>query len=198
MQYLQKNMGLKWFFCLQINTKVFYKVIVLWMCVTRLARSTQSNKFEISLQYLKENGKNELDFLLVDKHQWYYHFRCVWPGMPKLHKITSLLFLCNILRKKWEIKLIFCMQLSMKVSYKLILSFITGMVKQSQSSQNSKFAMFLQYLKKEVRDEADITCRKTSKISSNWNYHFCCVWPSMPKLPEITSLLFLCNIVRKK
>ena len=30
---------------------------------------------------------------------------------------------------------------------------LMGMVKHSQSSQNSKFAMSLQYLKKEVRDE---------------------------------------------
>ena len=54
---------------------------------------------------------------------WYYHFRCVWPGIPKLPKITSLLFLCNILRKKRVKKLIFCMKISMKVSYKLILWF---------------------------------------------------------------------------
>ena len=32
---------------------------------------------------------------------------------------------------------------------------LTGMVKDSQSSQNSKFAMSLQYLKKEVKDEVD-------------------------------------------
>ena len=30
-----------------------------------------------------------------------------------------------------------------------------GMVKHSQSFQNSKFAVFLQYLKKEVKDEVD-------------------------------------------
>ena len=30
-----------------------------------------------------------------------------------------------------------------------------GMVKHSQSSQNSKFAMSLQYLKKEVKDVVD-------------------------------------------
>ena len=41
----------------------------------------------------------------------------------------------------------------MKVSYKLILLFWTGMVKHSQKFQNSKFAMYLQYLEKEVRDE---------------------------------------------
>ena len=69
MQYLQKNMGLKWFFCLQINTKVFYKMIVFWMCVTRLDQSTQNKKFAIYLQYLKENKKNKVDFLLPDKHQ---------------------------------------------------------------------------------------------------------------------------------
>ena len=69
MQYLQKNMGLKWLFCLQLNKKVFYKVIVFWMCVTRLTQSTQNTKFAMSLQYLKENGKNGDDFLLGDKHQ---------------------------------------------------------------------------------------------------------------------------------
>ena len=56
----------------------------------------------------------------------YYHFKCVWPGMPKLPKITSLLFLCNILRKNWVMKLIFCMQISMKACYKLIVWFWWG------------------------------------------------------------------------
>ena len=32
---------------------------------------------------------------------------------------------------------------------------LIGIVKHSQSSQNSKFTMSLQYLKKEVRDEVD-------------------------------------------
>ena len=37
-------------FCLQINTKVFYKLTVsLWACLTRHAQSTQNNKFTISL-----------------------------------------------------------------------------------------------------------------------------------------------------
>ena len=41
----------------------FYKALVpFWMCVSRLAQSTQNNKFAISLQYLKENGKNEVVF----------------------------------------------------------------------------------------------------------------------------------------
>ena len=57
-------------FCLQINTKVFYKVLVsFWVCVSRLAQGTKNNKFAMSLQYLKENGKSEVGFLLADKHQ---------------------------------------------------------------------------------------------------------------------------------
>ena len=86
--------------------KVFYKIILsFWVCVIRIAQSTQNNKFAISLQYLTKNGKNEVDFLLPDKHQRFlpidtYHFRCVWTAMPKLPKITSLLFLCTYLKKE--------------------------------------------------------------------------------------------------
>ena len=52
-------------------------------------------------------------------------------------------------------KLIFCLQISIKVSHKLMPSFWIGMVKHSQSSQNSKFAMSSHYLNEEVRDEVD-------------------------------------------
>ena len=38
------------------------------------------------------------------------------------------------------------------------------MVEHSKSSQNSKFAMFLQYLQKEVRDEVDFV--RTDKHQS--------------------------------
>ena len=59
---------MKLIFCLQINTKVSYKTIVsLWMCVARQAQSTKNNQFTISLQYLKENMKDEVVFLPADK-----------------------------------------------------------------------------------------------------------------------------------
>ena len=35
----------------------------------RHAQSTQNNKFAISLQYLKKEGRNEVGFLYVDKYQ---------------------------------------------------------------------------------------------------------------------------------
>ena len=57
-------------FGLLINTKVFYKLIVqLWLYVARDAQSTQNNWFTISLQYLKEKMKDDVDFFLADERQ---------------------------------------------------------------------------------------------------------------------------------
>ena len=56
-------LGVKLIFCLQINAKVFYKLIVsLYVCVARHAQSTQNNNFKISLQYIEESMKDEVDF----------------------------------------------------------------------------------------------------------------------------------------
>ena len=55
---------MKLIFCLQINAKVFCKLIVsLWVCRARDAQITQNNRLTIPLQYLKENVKDEDDFL---------------------------------------------------------------------------------------------------------------------------------------
>ena len=43
--------------------------------------------------------------------------------------------------------------LGVKVSYKLILFLLMDMIKHSQSTQINKFAISVQYLKKEVREE---------------------------------------------
>ena len=53
----KKTWGMKLIFCLQIN-------------IARYAQSTQNNKFLISLQYLKENVENEVDFLPGDKQRF--------------------------------------------------------------------------------------------------------------------------------
>ena len=70
--------------------------------------------------------------------------------MPKLPKVTSLLFLYNMLRKKWMMQLIFYNADKHERLLKMMVR-----VKNSQTSQNGKFVMSLQYLWKEVRDEAD-------------------------------------------
>ena len=72
-----------------------------------------------------EKHGDKVDFLPADIPQMFPQndtiILGVWPGMPKLPKI-SLLFLCNILRKKSVMKTsIFCMQTSMKACYKLVL-----------------------------------------------------------------------------
>ena len=62
--------GVKLIFCLQINTNVFYKLLLsLWVCLARHAQTTQNNKFAISLQYLKKELSDEVDFLHADKHE---------------------------------------------------------------------------------------------------------------------------------
>ena len=66
----RKLWEMKLIFCLQMNINVFCKLLILlWMCVVRHTQGTQNSKFPISLQYLKENMKNELDFLPADKPQ---------------------------------------------------------------------------------------------------------------------------------
>ena len=45
------------------------------------AQSTQKNKFTISLQYLKENVKDEVDFLPADKRQRFLQLNAIILGM---------------------------------------------------------------------------------------------------------------------
>ena len=75
-------------------------------------------------------------------------------------------------------KLFFCMQiniqvyfntLSVKISYKLILSLLMGMVKHSQSTQINKFAISLPYLKKEVRG-GFFCIQINNKVSTSQHY----------------------------
>ena len=77
-------------------------------------------------------------------------------NIPKVPKLASLQCLYNISKKKLEIKLIFLQvdfnPFGIKVFYKVILSLLMGMIKYSQSTQSNKFAISLQYLKKEVRN----------------------------------------------
>ena len=44
-------------------------IVSLWVCVVRHAQSIGKNKFTISLEYLKENVKDEFDFFPAHKCQ---------------------------------------------------------------------------------------------------------------------------------
>ena len=53
----------------------------------------------------------------------------------------------------------FCMQINIKLSYKLIPLILVGMARLPQYTPNNKFAKSEQYLMKEVRDEVDFLGR---------------------------------------
>ena len=124
----RKAWAMKLIFYLQINTNIFYKLIVsLWMCMTRHAQSTQNNNFIISLQYLKENVKDGVDFSLLIIVKRFFKvilsfLMCVTRHAQIIQNKKFAIF-CNILREKWMTKLTFCMQVSMKTYYELILWF---------------------------------------------------------------------------
>ena len=137
--------------------------------------------------------------MLMVSSRWYYHFRCVWPGMAKLPKIKSFLFLCNMLRKKWVKQLIFCMQ----IKHESLLQIDTKIFWWGWSSipKVAKFAMSLQYLKKEVRDEFEFLDADKHqsflkvdfntldiKVSYKGYYHYWWAWSSILKVLKATSL----------
>ena len=58
--------------------KSFLKVdSITLVVVARHAKSTQNNKFAISLQYLQENLKDEVGFLPADKHQGFLQINTI-------------------------------------------------------------------------------------------------------------------------
>ena len=106
---------------LQIDTMIL-------MGMVKHSQNSQKSKFVMSLQYLKKEVRDEVDFLHADKHQ-------------------------SFLQVDFN-------TLGIKVSYKVILSLLMGMIKYSQSTQSNKFAISLQYLKKEIRNGVHLfACR---------------------------------------
>ena len=118
-------------------------------------------------------------------------------GIPKLPKI-SLLSLCNILRKKWMIKLIFCMQRSMKDWYKLILWFLWEWPSIPKVPKIAGLQCLYNILKKKLEMKLIfclqinikvsyklISTLRASKFRAKWCYHY---WrSSILKVLEVTS-----------
>ena len=86
------------------------------------------------------------NFLLIDAIIFDEHDQA---GRSKVLKIRRMQYLCNISRKNWVIKLMFCLLINMKVFYK----FILHAVGQACPKYSGKFEMSLWHLKKEVRNE---------------------------------------------
>ena len=73
------------------------------MGMIKNSQSIQSNKFAMSLQYLKKGVRDGVHFLHADKHPIFYKltFSFLWkcPDISKVPKIGSWQYFCNILRK---------------------------------------------------------------------------------------------------
>ena len=83
--------------------------------------------------------------------------------------------------------------LGIKVSYKVILSLLTGTMKHCQSTQSNKFAISLQRLKKKTLGMEFIFCMQiNTKVSKSWDY---CFWWKSPDMSKSTH--YFCNIYRK-
>ena len=104
-------------FCMKIKIKALYKLVVSFLLV--IARHSHSTKFVIYLQYLKKEGRAEVDFLLADKHQTILQVDTVnFGGHDQA---------CPNYPKKGRMRFIFCVG---EHSYLyLILSFLMGVAR---------------------------------------------------------------------
>ena len=77
--------------------------------------------------------------------------------LPKMFLVNQIavFFKVQIYFKRLKDKFNFCLQINIRVSYKLVLFHLVGMVRHAQSAHNNKFAISSQYFKKEVRDKYD-------------------------------------------
>ena len=99
---------MKYIFVMQINIKVFCKLILsFWVCAIRHAQITQNkNIFAISPE---KHGGMKLIF-------------CLHMNKKVFYKLIVSLWAC-ISRKTWRMNLIFCLQINTKGFFKLLLSF---------------------------------------------------------------------------
>ena len=108
---------------------------------------TQNNKFAISLEYLKKEVSGEIDFLHVDKHKRLLQIDTMTlMGMVKHSQsfqnskfAMSLQYLKKEVSGEVDFKHQNFLQvdfntLDAKVSYKVMLSLLMGMIKHSQST----------------------------------------------------------------
>ena len=101
------------------------------MRVARHAQITQNKKFAISRHNLKKEVNDEVDFLHAGKHENLIQIDTVilmgmvmyFQSYQNSNFAMSVQY-DNMSRMELEMKLIFCMQINIKVAYKLILTLL--------------------------------------------------------------------------
>ena len=92
------------------------------MKMIRHFQSSQNSKFSMSLRYLKKELRDEVHYFHADKQ--------------------NIIILLQVAFQHFG--------LGIKVSYRVILSLLMGLIQHCQSSQSNKYGISWQYLKKEV------------------------------------------------
>ena len=103
---------------LQVDFKILvnevsYKVMLTSLMGIKHSQSTESNKFVISLQYLKKEVKNGVHFLHADKHQCFYKLTLLFlmeatRQVQSTQKRNFVIFLQYIKKKVSQLLLCSC------------------------------------------------------------------------------------------
>ena len=127
---------------------------------------------------------------------WFRWGRSSIPKVPKIASLQCLQYVKKEVRvevdflhayKHQSFLLVDFDTLRIKVSYKVILSLLMSMIKHSQDTQNSKFAISSHYLEKKLK-MGFISCIKINiKVSATWHNPFWWKWPDISKVPKIGS-----------
>ena len=158
------------------------------MCVARHAQITQNRKFAISLQYLKREVNDEVDFLHAGKHENLLQIDTMilmdmvkhFQSFPNSKFTMSVQYLKKedsddvdfLHADKYQSALqVDFNTLGTKVGYKEILSLLIGMMKHSQITQSDNFANLCSISKK-LGMEFTFCMQIKTKVSKNWHYHF--------------------------
>ena len=161
---------------------------------------TQNNKFVIFSNILKKEESEEDYFFHADKLEDFLQIntRFLMGRSIKVPKIASLQYLYNIWKKELEFKLIFYMQINIKVSYKLISALWTSKLPTRwyyhywwvwSSILKMLKVTSLQYLynisKKKLGMEFIFCMQINIKVSTTWHYYFWWKSPDMSKVLKI-------------
>ena len=155
---------------------------------------------------------DEVDFLHAGKYESLLQIDSNdfdGSSIPRVPSIASLQCLYNISKKKLKMKLIFWIQINIKVSQKFIstlwvskfpirlkLSLLMDMIKHFQINQSYKFAISLQYLKKEVMNGGHFWHGINVKVSTSLYYPFWWRLTDVFKISKIGIWQYFCNILK--
>ena len=135
--------------------------------MVKYAQSFQDSKFCMSLQYLKKEIRNEVDFWHADKHQSFLQVDFNTLDIKDFYKVILLLLIGMIwysqsvqrnmfaislqyLNKEARNRVYFLHASKHQNFYKLLLSFLMEVARHVQNTQNRKLVKVLQYIKKNV------------------------------------------------